>query len=120
MRKLGSNAKAMLEIFDEGPGGLAAPASVLAEILEEREISVSKANLLLTLNRLSRSGELSKIARPKGGAVYTRPRNLERVPGYRSQLEGLPTLNIRRRSSTSDRRYELRVKRRLKALGKET
>jgi hypothetical protein len=114
MRQLGPTAKTILGIFDEGLGGLAAPASVIAKILDQKHVKVSKANLLLTLSRLAKRGELAKIDRPKGGAIYTRPRNLERTLGLHAMLERTPALNIRRKSSTTDLRYELRVKRAVK------
>jgi hypothetical protein len=115
MRRLGSNARTILGLFDEGLGGLGAPASIVALILQQRGIRIRKTNLLLTLDRLSKSGELSKVKRPKGGAVYTRPRNLTQIPAFYGMLEGLPTTDIRRRPGTSDRRWELRKKRALKA-----
>jgi len=114
MRKLGPTATTILGVFDAGLGGLAAPASVIAKILEQRKIQVSKANLLQTLDRLATKGELAKIARPKGGAVYTRPRNFSQLAGFRAQIENLPALNIRRKSSTTEKRYALRTKRAMK------
>ena len=119
MRPLGANARAVLALFDEQLGRLAAPSSVVSLILSEKGIDIDEKNLLMTLDRLSNRGELTKILRPKGGAIYTRPRNLVTIPGHRSSLERLPALNIRRRASTSERRYELRKERALRALGDE-
>jgi hypothetical protein len=115
MRHLGPNARAILGAFDEGLGGLGAPASVIALILKQRGVWIEKANLLMTLNRLARKGELSKVKRPKGGAVYTRPRNLAKIHGFHGMLERLPSMDIRRRAATTDRRWELRNKRALRA-----
>jgi hypothetical protein len=117
MPRKGTTAPAILALFDEGLGGLAAPSSVIAEILRQRKVLVSKSNLLHTLDRLAKKGELSKIERPKGGAIYTRPRNLEKIPSYRERLERLPALNLRRKASTTEKRYNLRVKRVLKKIG---
>jgi hypothetical protein len=44
---------------------------------------------------------------------------LETIPGFREKLEKLPALDIRRRASTTDRRYELRKERAIRALGDE-
>jgi hypothetical protein len=119
MRRLGPNARTILGIFDEGVGGLAAPASIIGRILEKREYPISKANLLMTLDRLATGGHLAKIPRLRGGAVYTRPRNLANDPTLRARLELPPDIDIRQRDGTTDRRYELRKERALKALGDE-
>ena len=113
MRTLGPNARTILALFDEQLGGLAAPSSVVSLILSKRGVQIGEKNLLVTLNRLARQDELTKIPRPKGGAVYTRPRNLTTTSGLRARLEQLPDLDVRRGRATTDRRYDLRKKRAL-------
>jgi hypothetical protein len=119
MPRKGPTGRTILGLFDEGLGALAAPASIVAKILSQRGVTVTKSNLLHTLDRLAKRGELSRIERSKGGAVYTHPRNLMRTPDFRTALERLPAVDIRRRETTTDRRWELRQKRALKAMQDE-
>jgi hypothetical protein len=111
MPRKGPTASAILALFDQGLGGLVAPASIVGEILRQRGFVVSKSNLLHTLNRLALKGDLAKVERKNGGAIYTRPRNLRETSPYHRVVERVPALNIRKKSSTTPRRFDLRIKR---------
>ncbi len=110
MRTLGATARTVLRILDLGTGAMAVPYEFIRSELEKQGIQAEKTALYHILKRLRNKGEIALVKTTDGGALYTRPANLSRVPGFASILANTPALRARHRAETSDRALALREK----------